>query len=224
MSFYEDKQQRKLEYFERMAVKSAKESEAKRAYSDKLSSIIPFGQPVLVGHHSEGRHRRDIERIQNNFSKSIELQKKSEYFEKKIENIKDDNIIRSDDPEALNKLTEKLKLLEIEHLRLKSLSKDKREWYTLPYSKAEIKRIKERIEHLKSISEIKEETKVINNIEIVISKEQNRIMLKYPDKPAQQVIDKLKQNGFRWSPFNKAWQRQLNNHSIWLAEDMAKGD
>lgn len=31
----------------------------------------------------------------------------------------------------------------------------------------------------------------------------------FDDKPAQEVIDILKQNGFKWSPKNMAWQRQI---------------
>lgn len=30
----------------------------------RIADGIPFGQPILVGHHSEGRHRRDLRRIQ----------------------------------------------------------------------------------------------------------------------------------------------------------------
>ena len=26
--------------------------------------MIPMGQPILVGHHSEGRHRRDLDRTE----------------------------------------------------------------------------------------------------------------------------------------------------------------
>lgn len=33
--------------------------------SNKIASYFPMGQPVLVGHHSEGRHRRTLERIHN---------------------------------------------------------------------------------------------------------------------------------------------------------------
>ena len=38
-------------------------SEAAQAAADRISDAIPFGQPILVGHHSEGRHRRDLDRI-----------------------------------------------------------------------------------------------------------------------------------------------------------------
>ena len=36
-----------------------------------LADGIPLGQPILVGHHSERRHRRDIARIQGGFEKAL---------------------------------------------------------------------------------------------------------------------------------------------------------
>lgn len=35
-----------------------------------IADNIPFGQPVLVGHHSERRHRRDIKRMDNGMAKA----------------------------------------------------------------------------------------------------------------------------------------------------------
>jgi uncharacterized protein DUF3560 len=35
------------------------------------ASMIPFGQPILVGHHSERRHRRDLDRIHNDYGKAF---------------------------------------------------------------------------------------------------------------------------------------------------------
>ncbi len=50
---------------------------------DAVSAItdnIPLGQPILVGHHSERRARRDAERIENGMRKAINLWQKSEYW------------------------------------------------------------------------------------------------------------------------------------------------
>lgn len=38
------------------------------------ADMIPFGQPVIVGHHSEGRHRRDLDRIRRGYDKGFALQ------------------------------------------------------------------------------------------------------------------------------------------------------
>lgn len=41
----------------------AASSDAAVAAADQISSGIPMGQPILVGHHSERRHRRDLDRM-----------------------------------------------------------------------------------------------------------------------------------------------------------------
>lgn len=46
--------------------------------------MIPMGQPILVGHHSEGYHRRHIGRMNSNMEKGLEELKKAEYYERKI--------------------------------------------------------------------------------------------------------------------------------------------
>ena len=38
-------------------------SDTARAAADRISDAIPFGQPILIGHHSERRHRRDLHRM-----------------------------------------------------------------------------------------------------------------------------------------------------------------
>lgn len=47
-------------------------SDAHQAAADQISSGIPFGQPILIGHHSEGRARRDAEKIHRNMDRSVE--------------------------------------------------------------------------------------------------------------------------------------------------------
>lgn len=47
------------------------ESAAAEAIERRISASIPMGQPILVGHHSEGRHRRDLARMEAAFRKSL---------------------------------------------------------------------------------------------------------------------------------------------------------
>lgn len=69
------KQERAGERAERMSAKADKleaRAEAHRAAADRISENIPFGQPILVGHHSEARARRDAQRIRSNMEKSLD--------------------------------------------------------------------------------------------------------------------------------------------------------
>ena len=57
------------------------------------------GQQILVGHHSEKRHRRLIEKANNDIKKSIELSDKSQYYEDKARSAENNNAIYNDDQE-----------------------------------------------------------------------------------------------------------------------------
>lgn len=44
--------------------------------------------------------------------------------------------------------------------------------------------------------------------------EENRLQLIFDGKPSLDMISKLKKNGYKWSPRNKAWQRQLTPNAV----------
>ena len=65
---------------ERLAAKSDRLAGEAQAHHDKARAImdmIPFGQPILAGHHSEARHRRDIRRIGSGFDKAYVAERES---------------------------------------------------------------------------------------------------------------------------------------------------
>ncbi|MEU7092994.1 ParB/RepB/Spo0J family partition protein [Kitasatospora aureofaciens] len=70
----------RAERFEDRAGRAVAASDARRAASDRISDGIPFGQPILVGHHSEGRARRDVERMHSHMRKSIEEGDRARYW------------------------------------------------------------------------------------------------------------------------------------------------
>ena len=51
------------------------------------------GQPIIVGHYSEKKHRRLIEKANNDIKKSIELSDKSQYYEDKARSAENNNAI-----------------------------------------------------------------------------------------------------------------------------------
>ena len=72
----EDRAERFGGYHERRAAEAERAREAVSAIADN----IPFGQPILVGHHSERHARRDAEKIQRGMRKAVDLWKTSEYW------------------------------------------------------------------------------------------------------------------------------------------------
>jgi len=75
------------------------------------ASGIPFGQPILVGHHSEGRHRRAIARAHAAMDKGVELSKAADAARDRAAGVGHGGI-SADDPDAIAKLAAKLAALE----------------------------------------------------------------------------------------------------------------
>ena len=84
--------------------------------------MLPFGQPILVGHHSEAKHRRHAESINTNMRKSVEAQDKAEYLSRRADSVGSAGIA-SDDPEAVTKLKQKLDRLVQSHELMKAVNK-----------------------------------------------------------------------------------------------------
>jgi len=109
---YEERKETRIERLKERAKKAQSRSNAYYEHSHKLVEHIPFGQPILVGHHSEGRHRRTLERSNNYMGKSVNESSKAQYYAKRAKAAENNTAIFSDDPEAITKLKEKLAGLE----------------------------------------------------------------------------------------------------------------
>lgn len=94
-------------------------SEAARG--DEAATGIPFGQPILVGHHSERRHRRAIERMDSAMRASVENGRKAEAMRSRADSIEAQaaNAIYSDDHDAADRLREKIAGLEAQREQIK---------------------------------------------------------------------------------------------------------
>lgn len=109
---YQQKKDRKIANFKTRAENAVKRSNALHADAKHMASALPFGQPVLVGHHSEGRDRRYRARIEGKFRKSYEESKKVNFWQSRIEAAQTNTAIYSDDPDAIVKIEAKVKELE----------------------------------------------------------------------------------------------------------------
>lgn len=76
-----ERQEERAERFNGYSDKRAGESGQALAQVDALASAIPFGQPVLVGHHSERRARSDAKKIENGMKRAVRLFEQAEYWE-----------------------------------------------------------------------------------------------------------------------------------------------
>jgi len=61
------------------------DAESAHAAVSRIADGIPLGQPILVGHHSERRARKDAERIQNGMSKAVKMWECADYWKQRAE-------------------------------------------------------------------------------------------------------------------------------------------
>lgn len=71
--------------FENYSDHRAADAEAARKRVDAIVEHIPFGQPILVGHHSERHARKDAQRIDDGMRKSIKMWDTSEYWTRRAD-------------------------------------------------------------------------------------------------------------------------------------------
>ncbi len=88
------------------AGKAAGRSQARLVRARSIGDGIPFGQPILVGHHSERRSRADAERIHSNMGKAVEESRLAEHHEQRAAGIASqlERSVFSDDENAVEAL------------------------------------------------------------------------------------------------------------------------
>lgn len=107
MNDYEARQAARRDRLEARAAAAEKESERRHEKAVDSVSHIPFGQPILVGHHSERRHRADLGRYDTNMRASIEADRRAQDLKDRAAAVGKGGI-SADDPDALPKLRRKL--------------------------------------------------------------------------------------------------------------------
>ncbi len=153
--------------------------------------------------------------------------------------------IRSDDVDALAKLEAKLKKLIETHEEMKRANaylRRKGSWdgfdnpkfiedaydsrgvptfFYLASSNQEIRRIENRIESLKrqAMTDYGDGWKFDGGI-AKANREISRLQIFFDVIPDDEMREKLRGRGFKWSPKNKAWQRLLSVDAIWTAKTL----
>ena len=122
---YQERKEARIDRMEERAARAQAESSAASHAAHEIMRLIPPGQPILVGHHSERHHRRDLDKIDRNMRKSIEAGEKSAYYSSRAASAASNHAISSDDPNAVEKLEAKLAKLQAAQERDKELNA----WY-----------------------------------------------------------------------------------------------
>lgn len=229
MTEYEERIERRRERYAQRSEKKRAEAKAANDTARGILDHIPMGQPVLVGHHSERRHRRDLERVDRSTRKAIDADRAAAHYADKAENYGTHGV-SSDDPEAVVKLRAKLTELETKRDRYKAHNKkaraeggDQLPSYVLKNLGANIRRYRKRLEELEKASErVESEPIEGDGFRVEEDKGDNRVRFYFDARPDKETCRKMKGAGFRWARSVGAWQRQLNNAGVHAAKRMAR--
>ena len=257
---YEERKQARIDRYKDRAQNAEKRGD--QLYESGMSALrqIPFGQPIMIGHHSEKRDRNFRALAGAKIDKAMGEREKASYYEEKAQAAENNIAISSDDPEAIVKLQEKIEAAEeiqvimkaankiiqkkklsdeekiIELVKIDKISKETAKLllagdcmgyigfpsYKLINNNANIRRMKERIAHLKRVSTQETTELKIGDVTICDNVEENRVQIFFPGKPNEEIRSFLKSNGFRWCRYNSAWQRHRSTRAQYLAKEAAK--
>lgn len=78
----------RAERFEDYSERRGQEGDAARRQVEAIAEHIPFGQPILIGHHSERRARKDAQRIQDGMRRAVKLWDTRDYWERRAQAAK----------------------------------------------------------------------------------------------------------------------------------------
>lgn len=130
-STYRDRRLRKAERLRGWAEKREARAESAFDRAGDIADSIPFGQPILKGHHSQRRAERDQERIEAGMRAGIDHSRTAERMRERADNIERaaEAAIYSDDPDAPERLAAKIAGLEADRLAIKAYNKSCRAGY-----------------------------------------------------------------------------------------------
>lgn len=120
---YEARKAAKVERLQARAEKARQEAAARFENARRQTEGIVFGQPILVGHHSEGRHRAAIKRHDQNMNAGCRAMDKAQHYDRRAEAAESNHAISGDDPAAIDKLRAKLAQLQVAQEKMRAANK-----------------------------------------------------------------------------------------------------
>lgn len=244
---YADAVEAKRERFTELAQKNQAISTNETERAIGMVHGLPAGQPVLLGHHSEKRHRALLERSDNAMKRGVEANDKADYYQQRAASVGSGGI-QSDDPDALEKLMAERDKRVTHQNHMKAVNKALRKGdddalkalnltdeqikaikapncfgdigyprFELTNNNAQIRRLNKRIEGLQRLYTT--ELPELDSEAVAVEFEQGRAMIHFKDgKPNVEARDIVKKAGFRWSRYNERWTRKLNQRAIYEAK------
>lgn len=143
---------RKAEKYQTWAASAEAASDERYHRSHELVDGIPLGQPILVGHHSERRHRKALDDSWNAMGKSVELAKKAENHENKADYWKQRaSTINLSMPESVDYYEYELERAKQKHEGLKNGTIERSHGFSLTYAKKEVNELQKKFDLAKRL-------------------------------------------------------------------------
>jgi hypothetical protein len=230
MNSYENKQEQRRSRLMQKAATVTDEGKARVKRANEMAAVIPLGQPILLGHHSEGRDRRFRARITNNFRAGFDLLKQAEDLRHAAGAVGTGGV-SADDPDGIEKLRHQLADRQRAQERMRTANALVRHndraglanmgfsksqiaelfagdcagrlgipAYELTNNNAQIRRLQRRIAELERHSQRQDREEAGNGYTYREDTAENRVMFLFPGKPLEPIRALLKQHGFKFSP------------------------
>lgn len=252
MSDYEARQAARRARLEARA--AAAETEAQRRYeaADRIGKMIPMGQPIQVGHHSERRHRADLNKIDRHMRASIAARDEAADLAARAAAVGTGGI-SSDDPAALDKLRAELAQLQAAQAQMKAANALIRKGdragllalglseaqidrlltpdfsgrtgyptYALTNNGANIRRVKQRIADLEARPAAAQAFTPLAGEGWRIAVEDNRVVLTLDARTTREQHRELRGRGFVWASSRGAYVRKYSAVAVRLAQEFAE--
>ena len=228
-----ERMERRAELRREWAQKRAAKADASFKAAKAVSDMIPFGQPILVGHHSEKRARADAKRIENGMRAGIESERMAVRHERAASTLESrlKRNIFSDDENAAEqlqkriadreRLAERMKFVNKAHAKFvktgempEGVSEAEAEkirnykptysWEPRPYPPYALSNLRQQIAaDRKRLALVEQMAKRAAAAEAatdgVLIEGDAFVRVTFAEKPAREILNDLKANGFRWS-------------------------
>jgi len=99
--------------------------------------------------------------------------------------------------------------------------------FELTNNNAEIRRLRSRVTMLEAKADLAmkegEKTEDINGVKLIHNYQEDKVQIKFEEKPDRETLSKLNDRKFHWLRSRSIWQRKLTNNAIRDAENIVRG-
>ena len=162
----------------------------------------------------------EVERLQNKLDQLTELQEKMKAVNKIVRNKKLSEVEQCEELEALG--LSKRTINEVMAEPAYSFQKKGFQTYQLSNNLAKIKAAEQAIKRHTAMATTEDKEFTFDGGKVAVCNSEERIRIYFDDVPDEETRKMLKSNAFKWSPTNKAWQRQLTPNAMYALKRFVK--